>query len=408
MISLRTVLLALSASLCAAPVIADPVTFSGKLGNLDIVVELTADPAEHAGDIAGRYFYRSRGVDIPLRVRGRDGHVLELAEEEPCNAEKCGEGEPPPVGAVWRLRSGPDGRLSGTWKGARELDLALVREGRRSEAAAPKTPLDLFGHSEGIWINEHAITMASAPYDRLRVDVAMTMSDPLGWEDAKFNFATDPRIGYASPRIAAIAGGSPERANAALEQRHWRYSLSAFTCASLQYAGFTRYGVDWATETGSFGGWDTDAWSEVVALTPKLMTWTESGSRYCGGAHPYNYYNAYTMDVAAGEILSLGDMFRGAGADGPGEALAAFVRDNRTRPQPGGFDAEHEEECGIDDLIAEYLSARLGRDGDDLRIVFALERLPHAINACADDLLEIPAAQARGLVTPRFAALLGL
>lgn len=407
MITLRTTLLAISATLASFPASADPTTYRGKLGNLDIVVELTADPATETGAIAGRYFYLSKGVDIPLRARGRDGRIVELGEEEACG-EPCRDGAAAPIGAVWRFESGPNGRLTGTWKGKRELKLVLERAGSRFESTAPKEPLDLFDHTESLSRNGDPISLANEPYDRLRVDVPMKMDAPLGWAGARYAFARDPRIGYAFPRIVELSGAPAERANEALEQLHWRASLSAFSCAALQYAGFTDGGVMWSPAAGSFGGWDTDAWAEVVALTPRLLAWTESGSRFCGGAHPFNYYNAFTMDVATGEVLTLGDMFTGATDTGPGEALANFVRERRPRPQPGGANAAHEEECGTDELIGEFLSASLRRDGDDMRIVFGLEKLPHVITACGDDLLDIPAAEARHLMTPRLASMLGL
>jgi hypothetical protein len=401
-------LIALSAALVASTAHADPTTYRGKLGSLDIVVELSADPADAGGPVFGRYLYLNKGVDIPLHAVSRDSRAVLLQEEEPCGADLCGNGESPPLGATWRLQRGPDGKLTGTWKGKRELKLELVRAGSRFEPTAPETPRDLFSHSEDLDWNGDPITLANEPYDHLRLDVPPKPGETLGWPGATYSFAADPRIGYLSPVILEVAGRSPDRANAVLRERLWRASLSAFNCAALQYATFSEGGMLGPAEGGSFGGWDTDSFAEVTALTPALMGWTESGSRYCGGAHPYNYANDYVLDVASGELLSLGDMFEGAADDGPGERLAAFVRDGRQRPVPGGFDEEHDRECGIDELIGEYLSVSLRRDGDDLRVVFGLSGLPHAINACADDLLDVAAADVRDLVTPRFAALLGL
>ncbi|MER8957511.1 hypothetical protein [Mesorhizobium sp. M0701] len=70
---------------------AEPVTYAGKLGKSDIVVEFTGDPAAPGGPLAGRYFYRSKGVDIPLQARSQQGSTFELAEEEACGADNCDE-----------------------------------------------------------------------------------------------------------------------------------------------------------------------------------------------------------------------------------------------------------------------------------------------------------------------------
>lgn len=399
--TLRTLLLAVSA-LLATPALADPVTYKGKLGSIDIVVEIADTPDDL---IFGRYFYLKQGIDIPLQPLSRKGSTIVMEEEEACGSEKCGDGQKPPVAAVWTLEAQANGDLVGSWKGKRSFPLVLKEVGGRVDPDA-KTPLDLFGFGEGLYYDETPITPQTAPYDHLRLDVPMEMSPAEGWADAKFAYAVDPRTKFRRPRVVGIAGGSPDAANAVLTRMHWRDSVAAFSCASLQYVGLNQFGPDWSTDSGSLGGMD-ETYSEVHALTPRLMTWQESGSTYCGGAHPNNYSVRYTMDVAAGEILSLSDMFADAADDRPGESLAAFVRDNRGKPVKD-FEIEHEEECGMDDLIGQYLSAGIRRDGDALRIVFGLENLPHVINACADDLLDLPAAEVEHLLTPRFAALLGL
>ncbi|MEP6566967.1 MAG: hypothetical protein ABJB10_17675, partial [Mesorhizobium sp.] len=52
----------------ATAALAEPVTYAGKIGQTDIVVEFTSDPSSPDGPLAGRYFYRSKGVDIPLQA----------------------------------------------------------------------------------------------------------------------------------------------------------------------------------------------------------------------------------------------------------------------------------------------------------------------------------------------------
>ncbi len=403
---LRLLSFALCATMAAAPALADPTTYRGKLGTIDIVVELSSDPQRQDGPVFGRYFYLNKGIDIPLQAVSRKGATIVLAEEEPCGADTCGEGGKPPVGGVWTLKAGAGGKLAGTWKGKREFRLELAREGSRFEPAAPKTPLDLFGHSEDLGWNGDPIGRANEPYDYWRMQVVLERSRAQGWPDARFDYAVDPRTKFAMPRIVELAGASPDIANAALEQRHWRHNLSAFGCAALQYAGFNENGTHWSTESGTLGGYE-DLFTEVHAVTPRLASWQESGSLWCGGAHPYNFINRFTLDIASGEELALEDMFADAADGRPGETLAAFVRDTREKPA-SDVDIEFEAECGTDELIGEFLAASLRREGNELRIVFGLEGLPHVINACGDDVLELPAASVRHLLTPRFAALLGL
>ncbi|TPJ44217.1 hypothetical protein FJ434_07250 [Mesorhizobium sp. B2-5-13] len=216
---------------------AEPVTYAGKIGSADIVVEFTSDPSASDGPLAGRYFYRSQGVDIPLQARPRKGRRFELAEEEVCGAEQCGNGQAAPAAAIWRLASADKGKtLEGTWNGKKTRPVKLTRISAREQTQTP----------------------ASRPFD-----------------------------------------------------------LHDFT------------------ETKFFGD------------------------------------------------------------DAPIK--------KRTEPTDAGFEAE----CGTDELIGEYLAASVKRDGDTQRLVFGLQSLPHAIQVCGGDFLELPAADASALLKPEFARLLG-
>ena len=400
----------LTAALClivatALPVWADTAVYSGTLGKAAIVVELTEDLGQTDAAPAGRYLYLSKGVDIPLQRVSRTGDTVILAEEEPCPADRCGEGEAAPIAARWTLTLSEDGnRLTGTWADKRTLPIALTLDAVAASDAM--TPLDLYQRSDRLTYGEAAdITPTTSPYDVLRLDVTLGEGPVEGWPGAQWRMVHDPRTKFPSPRIVTVAGGPADRANAVLEQRHWRDSLSAFSCAALQYAGFNEFGTHPSTDDGTLGAWDETS-AEVQALTPTLLSWRESGSLYCGGAHPANYSNAYVMEVRTGRILSLADMFTDVVDGKPGPSLKAFIAEKRGTPT-NPVDLDYETECGIPELIVEYLAASLVRDGDALSVVFGLQNLPHAINACGDDVLTLPVADVAALMTPAFAALVG-
>lgn len=391
-----------------ATALADPVTYAGKLGNIDIVVEFTGDPATAGEALAARYFYRSKGVDIPLQAKSSKGATFQLAEEEACDAKKCGDGQAPPIGAVWRLSSADKGKmLEGTWTAKKTLPLKLTRIASRAQTETPATtPRDLYDFTDMTFSGDDApITMAASPYDYIKLDFAPKADAKEGWPDAAYNYVTDPRTKFARPRIVDLAGSAPiEAANALLQNRHWHDSLSALTCAALQYAGFHDGPPMEGMDDDSLGGYE-DTTSKVTSLTPKLMSWSESGSLYCGGAHPNNYSDAYVMDVRRGALLTLQDMFSDTGDGKPGPSLAAFVRENRKKPSDQ-TEVDYEAECGIDDLISDYLGASLKRDGDRQVLVFGLQGLPNVIQACGGDLVEMPVSEAQALFTPEFAKLL--
>ena len=134
------------------------------------------------------------------------------------------------------------------------------------------------------------------------------------------------------------------------------------------------------------------------------MSWTEAGSIYCGGAHPENFSTSYNMDVAKGRLLKLGDIFKGWTGGQPSQAVVDLVRERRPKPA-SDWDKAAEAECGTDDLIATNLAVRFRRDAKGAFAVFALEDLPHAIDACGADLLELPLSQVLPWMKPAAAAL---
>ena len=393
---------------CATSALADPITYSGKIGSLDVVVELTDDPAASDGPLAGRYFYRAKGVDIPLQAKSRKGGSFELAEEEACGAEKCGEGQAAPIGAVWKLTSTEEGKtLEGTWTAKKSLPVKLTRAGSR-EGSAAENPYGLYSDTDmAVFADGADITTDEMPYDYLRVDVAMDEGPKAGWPDASYRYVTDPRTKFARPRIVELAGGAPfDKTNAAFQQRHWRDTVAALSCVALQYRGFHADPPMEGDDGGTMGGYE-DSTAEITALTTKLVSWRESGSLFCGGAHPYNYSNAYNMNVASGELIGLSDIFADTVDGKPSPSLLAFVKEKRAKPSDQAG-KDFEMECGLDELIDEYLVAGFKRDADKLFVVFGLHNLPHAVVACGDDLLELPAADVVKFMTPEFKALIGL
>lgn len=246
--------------------------------------------------------------------------------------------------------------------------------------------------------------METSPYDYLRMDTQLDNGKTTGWPDATYRYVVDPRTKFATPRIVELSANVLiEAANALLQDRHWRANIGALGCVAAQYAGFNEGGPIDSMNDGTLGGYE-DSTFEVSSLTSRLMSWRESGSIFCGGAHPTNYSDAYIMDMRRGVLLGLQDIFSDTVDGKPGPSLASLVKQRRKKPTDQ-TDIDHEAECGMDDLIGEYLAVSLWREGDKQVLVFGLQTLLHAIQACADDLLELPVSGARDLFKPEFARL---
>lgn len=411
--------------LSATPALAfDAVTYKGTLGRSDILVELT-DP--DVGMVQGRYSYLAVGGDIPLH--NLDGtKSFEFAEEAPCSEATCtlddeGMITDPPIGGYWTLNVSANGKaLTGTWapagKPGRTLDVTLVEIGRRSLPEG--TEITPMGLSDSvflqIWANDAEFSAETAPYDFAKMDVKLTEGEPQMFDGSSFRFVSDARTVFEFPRIVALAdGSSPDAANRALAERHGIINVAALSCLDKAYAGLSYSGYDVSMEGGSLGDYDGENIA-VGYLSPTVMGWTESGSTYCGGAHPNNHFNSFIIDVKTGEDLPLARIFKDWTATSkiddydatvdpaaalaspedyywaPGQPLIDYVLANY-QPQ----DPDYSADCGVEELIATNLGVRFG-PGDTA--IFSLVDLPHAIFACTDDLVIVPLADIPELLAP--------
>jgi hypothetical protein len=371
-------------ALSATPAFADAVTYKGTLGKLSIIVEL-ADPASSAELGFGRYAYMSKGIDIPLDPLDAEPGTLAFVEQLPCTEKTCTTKEDGslildgPIGAAWELKADGDG-LTGTWvDGDKSLPVKLTRVGSRPiDPQAVHTAGDLADVNIGFLFGEGRMTEENDPYDYAKMQVDQMVSEETDWDGIRFQYLTDPRVGLAYPRIVK-AGETPLfDANAYLESRQFAMNADALNCKAKLYAGMGYMGMDFG---GTLGGWDEETVT-VTYLSPTVLAWTEAGSLWCGGAYPENHLNYYALDLATGEPLELGQIFEGW-ASAPPANLVEFIKQNREHDS----DADWEAECGIDDLVADYLAVEFKQDGT---VTFALSGLPHAINACGVDLYTAP------------------
>ena len=425
---MRHVLLILLA-LAPVPASAEVLTLGGTIGGREIVVELT-QPSD--GAVAGRYTFLDTGGDVPLVAVSHDGKSFVLNEEAVCGESDCvldddGRVVEAPIAAVWQLTYDPATFIASgtrTIKGGKaktqplRLEVIAWRKLSQSEEA---TAFGLHDRSaQYAYMLDWPLDCSGAPYEMMMMDVPLDAGPQETLEGASFHYVTDPRTKFAFPRAVAFADGSPVApVNAILADRHARMNLSAFDCLAYQYAS---YGLQ--SENGIRGGHLADYDNEQVTLTylsPSLVSWTQSGSLWCTGAHPYNHVDSYTFDVATGEPLDARGIMAdwvpreyGATPDqvadaglalenpdaygwGPGPDLIAFVRERIPEDVLSG-DAEFDDACFGDQAIADQLDVRF-EAGPSL--VFAVTGFPHVISACTTDLFSLPLAEARDLLTPR-------
>ena len=418
-------LLAVAVLLVTAPAFAAAVTYQGTLGKTAVVVELAGSSPVSFRFLNGRYAYLAKGIDIPLDAAKAAPGAIDLSEERPCTGDIChepadGETAKPPLGAKWHLTANADGSvLTGVWQDAgKSLPIALQRAGTRAlPADFDGSPAGLASIVDSFSSGELPLTETTSPYDFIKLHFPLTAGAVTRFGASSFHYATDPRTKFGFPRIDSLGGADPALANQYLERRHWQLSLGALSCAAQRYQG-----LGWTESSGAeadpLAGYE-DERVEVSYLTPTVMSWTESGSIFCGGAHPDNHRDIYNLDARTGKPLDLSLLFEDwvatkfgdtAPADlaaarakpddyswGPDPTLVDFVEAHRSKS--GG--AAPDDTCGTPELVASNLAIGFVRDD---RVRFSLSALPNVIAACNDDLFDLPIAQLKSLLTPEAAA----
>jgi hypothetical protein len=411
-----------------APAFAEVLTLSGTLGSREILVELT-QPKD--GAVAGRYTFLDTGGDIPLVAVSHDDKVWILNEEAPCGEADCVLDDSAkvleaPIAATWQLTYDPEtftatGTRSVAGGKAKTQPLTLnVIAWRPLGESEEATAFGLHDRSGQLsYMHDWPLDWSGAPYEMALMDVPLTAAEEQSIDDATYQMVTDPRTKFAFPRAVSFADGSPvEAANAILADHHARLNLAAFECLALRYAS---YGVDseWGIRGGFLGDYDNE-YVELSYLSPKLVSWTQSGSLWCTGAHPYNHYDSYTYDVATGQRLDGRDLLSdwvprewGAAPDevadtdlafenpdayqwGPGPDLIAFVR-NHFADDVLSDDPEFDEMCYGEQAIADQLDVRFAAGPS---LVFTVNGYPHVMSACMTDLFTLPLAEAKHLLKP--------
>ena len=308
--------------------------------------------------------------------------------------------------------------MEGTWRreGGASLPIRLDRFGTRPKPEGfSATPEGLAGALFAL-PHDKPLNKSVTPYEWLKMQVKLQEGPETVWGNAAFRTVVDPRTKFGFPRVTRL--GSPVDAghpvNSHLQNRQWRLSLDALSCKSMQYPGLGWTSAYPGSEGANLGGYDEQN-IQVEYLSPMVMSWSESGSIYCGGAHPSHFANSYTLDVKRGEPLDLSRIVRGwvarpFGEDrivdpatarsnpdsyswGPDDELKAFLLKQAEEKDP-----DLAKECEFKDMLREHLQISFKQED---RAVFSLAGLPHAISGvCQGAFFEAPLADLREFLNP--------
>jgi len=396
MLMKRFALAALLVGLVSAPAFADAVTYSGMRGDQKIIMELT-EPKD--GPLIGRYTDLAIGADIPLHPVSAAKYDVVLAEEAPCTPVLCVQADgslvaEPPLGGQFQLHYSADmTRLTGTWRpsapASANVQVNLTRIGRRHYNRQDNE----FAYTYFLWDGGAAITPDTTPYDYAKMQVAQAEGPLQTMNGATYHDVTDPRTKFAFPRVVLLPGGADTApVNAMLDQQRWTTSFSGFWCLAQDYLG-----GDWDEQRvgngySPLGDIDQEGIS-VAYLSATVMSITQGGSTYCGGASPYNHGDYYTYDVRQGRPLELNQIFKGWRTDtnAPTDELVDWV--HKAYAADPDYDAAFDTDCEVSKNIAEHLGVSFA-EGDVA--VFFIGEIGQA--ACSGEFMRRPLAEIRDLL----------
>ena len=411
-------LIIFSALLSAATGVAvagERIVYKGTLGkNTEVVLELEKKSASYEG----RYFYLRYGVDIPLQ--GTLAALKEaLPKEEHGKQLDTDDNSDPdlpifidPVTkkprSVWQGEIKGD-NYQGTWHNAKtkkNLPFKLHQVGRydpdaiKPEGVEAVTIAITSGTGTGSGIaNGTTIALGNAPYEYLKMQFPLQFGPEIIRKNVGYRLVTDPRTRFAYPRLTRHP--NPQvlaSSNQLLEQRHWQMNLAALSCMATLYAGSQM-------APGDLGNYDSEKIG-VRYLSETLMTVVESGSTYCGGAHPNNHYDPITLDLIHGDYLDFNRLFPAQRSHDNqldlDPVLADFIREkmksasNRaSAPADMAPDSDLDTECN--DVLLEYLDFEF--DEPD-KISFVISGIGHAMGACLGPRMIIPISALKPILKP--------
>jgi hypothetical protein len=256
--------------------------FEGTLGKSPIIVELNAgiDASSYPGGYleGSRYSYLPAAFDLKL-VLETEGKRLEFVESTaPYYLIADLPKDDPARTGHWSLKvSGKT--ASGTWSsrdGKKTLPIALKRLPLVKQADEPKDMNRLTTTYNERWFKEVKISGAEKPIKFGGVALA---------------YETDTAFTLAMPVFTALPDKAVmSKANVLLRDYYKQSLMQNRDCIN---------GLPSEEEVPK----EPDYSFDVIYASPTVLTISESGSVFCGGAHPNNYASYISFDLVEGKQI---------------------------------------------------------------------------------------------------------
>ncbi|MDC7683902.1 hypothetical protein PQU92_11490 [Asticcacaulis sp. BYS171W] len=384
-------LIAVLLSVYAFPAAADTITqtvYEGTLGKNPIVMEVRSATVDGKTLYAGQYYYtKYRGL-IPLEAIA-DG--LMLGERPYCEEAQC------PFTGTFTLTPTSAG-LSGQWRASGKrtsVDVALKKVATHAivspnpvREAGDLMVVDTVMEAPGKPVADDPFRFRRLNQDNLYGPE--TVAGPVAYRTVTDKATGVHYLNLTRHPDAAVM----KKVNATLDiERYFRLE-GALDCLSMK--GFTG--------AGTTGGYD-ETTEKVVYITPTLMAVEDSGSTYCGGAHPNNYWVIHTYDLRQGGELDFDRVLKlynrpvgwKDGDDLP-ETAEYKALQAKLNPKSPWFAADVDPECLGEDVDSYGGGYSFSFNAKGL--VVSRTDLPHALGACMGVYYVVPYAELKALWRP--------
>lgn len=249
--------------------------FEGTIGKAQVIVELNA--GEEKSDFKGgyregsRYSYLPKPRDINLIL---DEETDSLRFTETLRPHRMfADEEDKKITGRWQIIVQGE-KASGTWtstKGDKTFPIDLIRTALLEKDDMPPDDNLLSASYDALWLESISFSDAGTAKTFGAVEVRLLKDSAFG--------TTYPMIGNFPD------GNQKARINTMLLKKHMMAVVSNRNC-------FNGVSVDWSdSETELVLNFD------ITYATPSLLSYTESGSVFCGGAHPNNYVSPQSFDL---------------------------------------------------------------------------------------------------------------
>lgn len=363
--------------------------YKGKIGKQDVVFEiLEAKDNNKVIMTTARYFYIKHRANIQtLAIRENSKLILQETKGD-CygNEENC------EIRAKINLNNTGKG-LIGNWIDNKNknnilpIELKTFKTRTFANIKLPKTTFELQNFSNNDFTQN--------PYFELQLNASNQMSVKIQIGSLSYAQVTDSFTGVNYPYLVSFKDEKIlKKVQNLMKINRLQMVSYALECKGQDKSmGFA---------SGTFGSWD-EYQSKIIYADENLLVIEESGSTYCGGAHPNNTLSHTIFDMVKGEIFNANNYFylyENFKSEYEFDKTKKYQEFLTKLDENSKYFIGIKEEDFFKDCVEGGLPYDLSLHFNNKEVIFSLENLPHVMGACMGDYFKVPYKELLPLMRP--------